>query len=100
MRTLDHWEGRLTAIPSKIECVEMRLLSGRDQEQPIFVGPGYIDISSSTAITFTMYATPTDVKDAISYLARSRENPHEIFDQFNLFARLLGRRMGLRLDLS
>ena len=86
MRTLDYWEGRLTAVPSTIECAEMRLLSGYDHEPPIFVGPGHIDIRSSTAIDFTMFATPADGGDAFRRLATAGENPYEILDQFRLFA--------------
>jgi hypothetical protein len=86
MKTLDHWEGRLTAVPSTIECSEMRLLSGQDHEPPIFVGPGYIDIRSSTAIDFTMFATSSDDGEAIRRLVRARENPYEDFEQFRLFA--------------
>ena len=86
MRTLDYWEGRLTAVPSTIECAEMRLLSSHDHEPPIFVGPGYIDIRSSTAIDFTMFATPSDDRDAIRRLVRARENPYEVFEQFRLVA--------------
>lgn len=85
MRTLDHWESRLTAIPGIIECPMMHLI-GRDHEPPIFVGPGRIDVSSSTAIDFTMYASPTDEQDAILRLKRARENPYDIRDQFRLIA--------------
>jgi hypothetical protein len=86
MRTLDYWEGRLTAIPSTIECLEMRLLSAQDQGPPIFVGSGHIDIRSATEIDFTMFATPADGGDAIRRLVRARDNPYEVFDQFRLFA--------------
>lgn len=86
MRTLDYWEGRLTAVPSTIECAEMRLLSGHDHEPPSFVGPGHIDIRSSTSIDFTMFATPSDGSDAFRRLVRAHENPYEVFDQFRLFA--------------
>ena len=86
MRTLDYWEGRLTAIPSTIECVEMRLLSGHDHEPPVFVGSGHIDIRSSTDIDFTMFATPADGENAVRRLVRARENPYEVFDQFRLVA--------------
>jgi hypothetical protein len=85
MRTLDHWESRLTAIPGIIECSMMHLI-GRDHESPIFVGPGRIDVGSSTAIDFTMYASPTDEQDAILRLKRARENPYDIRDQFRLIA--------------
>lgn len=86
MRTLNHWKSRLTVVPNTIECPEMHLLSGRDHELPIFVGPSHIDIKSSTAIDFTMFAAPTDDGDAFRRLVRARENPHEVFDQFRLVA--------------
>jgi len=86
MKTLDYWEGRLTSIPSTIECAEMRVLSGHDHEPPVFTGPGLIDIRSSTDIDFTMYATPADDADAIRRLVRARENPYEVFEQFRLVA--------------
>lgn len=86
MRTLDYWEGRLTAIPSTIECTEMRILSGHDHQPPIFVGPGRINIRNSTDIDFTMFATPTNGMDAFRRLSRARENPYEIFEQFRLVA--------------
>jgi hypothetical protein len=86
MRTLDFWKSRLTAVPSTIECPEMRLLSGHDQEPPVFLGSGHIDITSLTTIDFTMFATPSDGSDAFRRLVRSRENPYEVFDQFRLVA--------------
>lgn len=86
MRTLDYWEGRLTAIPSTIECTEMKLLSGNDGDPPVFVGPGHIEIRSSTEIDFTMFARPTNGNDAFRRLVRAQNNPYEIFDQFRLFA--------------
>lgn len=86
MRTLDYWEGHLTAVPSTIECTEMRLLSADDHEAPIFLGPGQIDIRNSTDIDFTMFATARDDADAVRRLVRARENPYEVFDQFRLFA--------------
>ena len=86
MRTLDFWKSRLTAVPSTIECPEMRLLSGHDHEPPVFLGSGHIDITSLTTIDFTMFATPSDGSDAFRRLVRSRENPYEVFDQFRLVA--------------
>jgi len=86
MRTLDYWKRRLTAVPSTIECPEMRLLSGHDHDPPIFVGPGHIDIRSSTAIDFTMFASAADGSDAFRRLVRAKDNPYEIFDQFRLIA--------------
>jgi hypothetical protein len=64
----------------------MRLWSGHDREPPIFVGPGHIDLRSSTAIDFTMFATPSDGVDASRRLVRARENSYEVFDQFRLTA--------------
>src|SRR4030065_2862146 len=86
MGPLDYWEGRLTSIPSTIECVEMHLLGGDDREPPIFIGPGHIDIRTSTDIDFTIFATTTDEQNASRHLNRARENPYEVFDQFRLFA--------------
>jgi len=86
MRTLDYWKSRLEDIPNTIECPEMRLLSGRDHESPVFVGPGQIEIKNSTAISFKMYATPTNTRDAIERLIRAQENPYEVFEQFRLVA--------------
>ncbi|TKJ32889.1 MAG: hypothetical protein CEE38_21960 [Planctomycetes bacterium B3_Pla] len=85
MKTLDYWDGRLTTIPSSIDCAEMRILGG-DHAPPVFTGPGHIDIRSTTDIDFTMYATPADDSDAIRRLARARENPYEVLDQFVLVA--------------
>jgi len=64
----------------------MRLLSNRDREPPILVGPGHIDIRSSTAIDFTMYGAPTDGGDAFRHLKRARENLYEVIDQLRLIA--------------
>lgn len=86
MRTLEYWKSRLTGVPSTIECPEMRLLSGDDQEPPIFVGPGHIDIRSSTEIDFTMFAVAADGSDAFRRLVRAKDNPYEVFDQFRLVA--------------
>ena len=84
--TLDYWEGRLTAIPSTIECPEMCLIGGHNSGPPVFTGSGRIDITSSTDIDFTMYATATDNSDAVRCLVRARENPYEVFEQFVLEA--------------
>ncbi len=85
MKTLDYWEGRLTAVPSTFDCPEMRIL-GNDHDGPIFVGPGHIDIRSTTSIDFTMYATPASDSDAVRRLGRARENPYDTRDQFVLVA--------------
>lgn len=86
MKTLAHWRNRLTAIPCTIECPEVKLFGGHDHQPPIFVGPGRIDILTSTSIEFTMHATPTDTGDAIRRLRSSQENPYETFEQFRLRA--------------
>lgn len=75
MLTLDHWEGRLTALPSRLECPEMRLLSAHDHEPPVFEGPGYIDLASDTEIEFTMFARPRDFGDAMRRLRKLQEDP-------------------------
>lgn len=64
----------------------MQILSGHDHEPPVFVGPGRIEIRSSTAIEYTVYAKATDDGDAVRRLNRARENPYETFDQFRLVA--------------
>jgi hypothetical protein len=61
-------------------------LIGRDGEPPIFVGPGRIDIRSSTTIDFTMFATPTDSREAFHRLIRARDNPYQVSEQFRLVA--------------
>jgi hypothetical protein len=64
----------------------MHLLSGHDHEPPIFVGSGHIDIRSSTAIEFTMFASSGNDSDAFRRLIRAHDNPYEILDQFRLVA--------------
>lgn len=86
MTTLSHWEGRLTALPSRMECPEMRLLSAHDHEPPVFEGPGYIDILSATEIEFTMFATPRDVGDATRRLRKLQEDPYDNANHFRLQA--------------
>ncbi len=83
MRTLDHWKGRLSALPTTIDCAEMRII-GNDYCQPVFVGPGHVDIRSATDIDFTMYATAANEVDAIRQLGRAHKNAYEIRDQFTL----------------
>jgi hypothetical protein len=85
VRTLDHWESHLTAVPSVMECPKMELI-GHDHEPPVFVGPGHIDIRSTTSIDFTMFATPTDGRDAFRRLIHAQENPYDVFHQFRLVA--------------
>lgn len=86
MLTLHHWEGRLTALPSRLECAEMRLLSAHDHEPPVFEGSGYIDIRSATEIEFTMFATPCDVGDAMRRLRKLQEDPYDNANHFRLQA--------------
>lgn len=85
MKTLDHWESRLVTVPSTIKCPVMHLI-GRDHEAPICIGPGQIDIRSSTAIDFTMFASPRDAGDALSRLNLAIEYPYDIVHQFRLVA--------------
>jgi hypothetical protein len=59
---------------------------GRDHEPPVFVGPGHIDITSSTVIDFTMFASATDQQDAIRRINRAQGNPYDACDQFRLIA--------------
>ena len=84
MKTLDHWKDRLTEIPGIIECPEMQLRV-HDHEPPVFLGPGHINIVSSTAIEFTMFASAADHTDAVRRLNRARENRYEALQQFRLF---------------
>lgn len=87
MGTLERWKWLLNAIPSTIECPEMKLLSGRDYEPPVFTGSGQIDIRSSTVIEYTMFAQPTASSDeTFRRLLRAQENPYEIVDRFRLVA--------------
>ena len=81
-----YWDTRLNEIPVSIDCAEMRLFGGRDHELPVFVGPGRIEITGSTSISFTMFATPTDHSDAAHRLARAGDSPYETLDQFRLWA--------------
>jgi hypothetical protein len=74
------------SIPNTIKCPEMRLLSARDGEPPVFLGPGTIEIRNSTDFGFMMFATPVDEKSALGLLVRARDNPYEIQDQFRLVA--------------
>lgn len=85
MKTLDHWASRLATVPSTIECPTMRLL-GRNHELPVFTGPGYIDIRSSTSIEFTMFASTANVTEALTRLKSAAEYPYDISHQFRLLA--------------
>ena len=86
MKTLDHWKSRFSAIPSTIECSEMRILTCRDHEPPVFVGPGQIGIKSSTTAEFKVFAQPPHGERAIEKIILAYANPYEIVDQFRLFA--------------
>ena len=86
INTLDHWEKSLIAIPSTIECAKMTILSGHDNNPPIFTGSGRIDIKSTTEIEFTMHAVSNDSAEALRLLKRAKENPYETLEQFRLDA--------------
>lgn len=86
MGTLDHWKSRLVIIPTSIECPEMVILSGRDGEPPVLVGPGHLDIKSSTEIVYTMFVASDHGDEASVRLMRARESPYELLDQFRLIA--------------
>lgn len=86
MRTLDHWKARLTETPSYIECPEMRLMTGRDFEPPVFVGPGRIELKNSTTAEFRMFASSQGDSRSLIKVHLAHANPYEILDQFRLFA--------------
>ena len=67
------------AVPSTIECPEMRLFGRHDQEGPLFVGPGHINIRSTTSIDFTMFATPTGERTQSSRLPDPPEPEFRLF---------------------
>jgi hypothetical protein len=52
MKTLDHWKARLTETPSYIECPEMRLMTGRDFEPAVFVGPAELNSRTARLLNF------------------------------------------------
>ena len=86
MRTLDHWKSKLTVIPNSIECPQMRLLTGRDHEPPVFIGPGHIDIKNSTSADFRIFAPAQKDASALLKVYSAHSNPYEMLDQFRLFA--------------
>jgi hypothetical protein len=86
MKTLDHWKSRLTTIPNTIEFSEIRILTGRDHEPPVFVGPGQIEIKSSTSADFKLFAQTPHGENATGKIIRAHMNPYEMVDQFRLFA--------------
>jgi hypothetical protein len=94
MRTLDHWKALLTETPSYIECPEMRLMTGRDFEPPVFVGPGRIEVKNSTTAGFRMFASPQGDSRSLIKVHLAHANPYEMLDQFRLFATILKVRSG------
>lgn len=85
MRTLDRWASRFAEIPNTIECPVMHVI-GRDHEAPVFIGPGHIDIKSSTKIEFTMFATAENDAVAFQRVLRATENQYDILNQFRLIS--------------
>ncbi len=86
MKTLDHWKARLTETPSYIECPEMRLMTGRDFEPAVFVGPGRIELKNSVTAEFRMFASPQADRNGFIKVHLAHANPYEMLDQFRLFA--------------
>lgn len=64
----------------------MRLLTGRDHEPPVFVGPGQIELKSTTAAEFRMFASEKAGAGGILRVHLAHANPYEMLDQFRLFA--------------
>ena len=64
----------------------MRLLTGRDHEPPVFVGPGRIELKSTTIAEFHMFASAQDGASGILKVHLAHANPYERLDQFRLFA--------------
>ena len=64
----------------------MRLLTGHDHEPPVFVGPGEIELKSTTAAEFRMFASAKDDASGILKVHLAHANPYERLDQFRLFA--------------
>ena len=64
----------------------MRLLTGRDHEPPVFVGPGQIELKSTTAAEFRMFASAKDDASGILKVHLAHANPYVRLDQFRLFA--------------
>jgi len=77
MRTLAQWENRLLQVPNKFECPVMTLHSSNADGEPLFVGPGYIEISSNTSMTYTVFATPIDFDRAFICLRKAQEDPYD-----------------------
>lgn len=85
MRTLDNWAHRLLQVPLLIECPSMQVI-GYDHEEPLFVGPGHISITSRTGMEFVMHGKPIDEKKAHERLFRAFENPFVNLDQLRVMA--------------
>lgn len=64
----------------------MRLLTGHDHEPLVFVGPGEIELKSSTAAEFRMFASAKDDASGILKIHLAHANPYERLNQFRLFA--------------
>lgn len=86
IRTLDHWKSRLTVVPSSIECPSMQLLTGSNHEPPVFVGPGQIELKSTTAAEFRLFASAKNDASGILKVYLAHANPYERLNQFRLFA--------------
>src|SRR6266536_3959424 len=86
MRTLDHWKSRFATTPITIECSEMRLSTGPGHDPPVFTGPGQVEVRSSTAIDFKLFASQPRDGDALERILRAHSNPYDRFEQFRLFA--------------
>ncbi|MDX9681872.1 hypothetical protein QMK56_10225 [Pseudomonas protegens] len=85
MRTLDHWAHRLLQVPLLIECPSMQVI-GYDHEEPLFIGPGHISITSRTEMEFVMHGKPTDAQKAYKHLMHANENPFVNLDQLRVLA--------------
>ncbi|UWZ85254.1 hypothetical protein [Occallatibacter riparius] len=64
----------------------MQLLTGRDHEPPVFVGPGQIELKSTTIAEFRLFASARENADGILKVHLAHANPYERLDQFRLFA--------------
>ncbi|MEW7374981.1 hypothetical protein [Pseudomonas putida] len=85
MRTLDHWAHRLLQLPLLIECPSMQVI-GHDHEEPLFIGPGHISITSRTEMEFVMHGKPTDERRALERLMHAFDNPYANLDQLRVMA--------------
>lgn len=85
MRTLDNWAHRLLQVPLLIECPTMRVI-GYDHEEPLFVGPGHISITSRTEMEFVMHGKPDDEGRAMARFFHALQNPYVDLDQLRVMA--------------